>query len=116
MGAPGDDGIASNAGASYVFENSGGGWSQTKKLTDAAGESSDTYGWDVGVSGDRIAVGAPGRGTGTVYWYTGSGSNWKALDSIARYEPVRSLFAGVTSVAAPPGAEPGWAPIAGMFR
>jgi len=91
VGAPGDDGNGSGAGAAYVFEKSAGVWLQTKKLTDSVGGSGDTYGYGVGVSGDRISIGAPGRGTGTIYWYTGSGGTWRALDSVARYDSSPAL-------------------------
>jgi len=86
VGAPGDDGKGDNAGAAYVFENSGGVWSQTKKLRASGGSAGDTYGWSVGVSGDRIAIGAPGKASGAVYWYTGSGANWKDVGPAPRYD------------------------------
>ncbi len=62
VGAPGDDGKGSNAGAVYVFEKSGGTWLQTKKLQASDGAAGDVYGFSVAVSGDRIAVGAIGHG------------------------------------------------------
>jgi Ca2+-binding RTX toxin-like protein len=84
VGAPGDDGKGADAGAAYVFERSGGVWSQTKKMLASDGVADDQFGRSVAVSGDRIAVGAPGQGLGDVYSYTGSGSTWRSLDEEAR--------------------------------
>lgn len=84
VGAPGDDTKGSNAGAVYVFEKSGDTWSQTRKLLAADGETPDTFGWSVGVSGNRISVGAPGTTEGgTIYWYTGSGDTWQSVPADA---------------------------------
>ncbi len=56
IGDPGD-------GAAYVFEISGGGWTQTAKLTASDGQNNDEFGDSVSLSSDgRYAlVGAPGK-------------------------------------------------------
>jgi hypothetical protein len=56
-------------GAAYVFERDvGGTWNQVKKLTASDAALDDYFGDDVHVNGDRIVVGAPGKGgIGAVY-------------------------------------------------
>ena len=53
-------------GAAYVFERTGGTWSQAGKLVDAAGEGVDMFGWSVGVSNGTACVGAPQDLVGSV--------------------------------------------------
>jgi len=48
----------SNAGSAYVFELSGGVWSQQQKLVASDREAFDNFGWSVAISGDRIVVGS----------------------------------------------------------
>lgn len=64
VGATGDDGNGSNAGAAYVFDNSSGSWSQTARLVASDTGAGDSFGQDVAVSGDRVVVGADGASTG----------------------------------------------------
>lgn len=46
-------------GAAYVFQRSGGSWSQAQKLVTAAGGASNNFGWSVAVSGATAIVSAP---------------------------------------------------------
>jgi len=46
------------AGSAYVFEKSGGVWSQTQKLTASDGRLRDYFGCSVALSGETILVGA----------------------------------------------------------
>ncbi len=68
-----------NAGAAYVFANSGGLWAQAAYLkaspTIAAG---DLFGYSLAVDGNTIAVGAPGTNSeaGRVYLYTFAAGDW----------------------------------------
>ena len=48
----------SQAGATYVFENQDGTWTQIEKLTASEPETYDEFGISVAVSGDRVVVGA----------------------------------------------------------
>ncbi|MBL8747184.1 MAG: PKD domain-containing protein [Phycisphaerae bacterium] len=57
IGAPEDDDRGSDAGAAYVFDYSGS-WSQTVKLTSAAGAADDRLGASVAVSGGVAVCGA----------------------------------------------------------
>ncbi len=67
-------------GVSYVFErNAGGNWGQTARLS--VNEESDSFGVAVGISGDILAVGAPGGtdgslgSTGAVYIFERKAEN-----------------------------------------
>ncbi|HQU82687.1 MAG TPA: hypothetical protein PKY59_06170 [Pyrinomonadaceae bacterium] len=82
IGAP-RDGIGSNAnqGSAYVFVRSGTTWSQQQKLTASDGAANDEFGFNVGVSGDTIVVGAwqdssPLFGQGSAYVFVRSGATW----------------------------------------
>jgi hypothetical protein len=65
IGAVYDD---SNTGSAYIFKNTGAGWTEEAKLTASDGEPDDHFG-TVSISGDYVAVGAPGDDsfTGSVY-------------------------------------------------
>lgn len=61
VGAPGDDGAASNGGAAFVFLRIAGTWSLAQTLHASNAGDEDAFGAAVGVSADGavIAVGAP---------------------------------------------------------
>jgi hypothetical protein len=60
VGAPSDAATA-NQGAVYVYQRaSGGSWTLTATLFDAAGASQDRFGASVSLDGNRLVVGAPG--------------------------------------------------------
>ena len=87
VGAPGEDGSASNSGGVYVFTRSGGSWSQPGspiKATDAA--LGDRFGSAVALSndGNTLAVGAPGRNVdaGSAYVFVRSGISWTEEDNL----------------------------------
>lgn len=70
VGADGEDGngmdgegdnSASSAGAAYVFEHIGAGWTQQAYLKAANVEENDVFGGSVAISGDTIVVGATGE-------------------------------------------------------
>jgi hypothetical protein len=73
VGAIGDDENGAASGAAYVFERDLGGADQwglrTKLLADTGGatQSSDQFGFDVSIDGDRAAVGAIKRDLGGVF-------------------------------------------------
>jgi len=51
-------------GAAYVFERSGSTWTQTALLEGSDITAADQFGYGVGISGDRILVGAPDHNIG----------------------------------------------------
>jgi hypothetical protein len=84
------DNSASSAGAVYVFVRSGTTWAQQAYLKASNTNGSDTFGSSVSLSGDTLAVGAPGEasasatnqsdntvfGAGAVYVFQRSGAQW----------------------------------------
>jgi len=83
---------AENAGAAYVFQNTGGVWAQSDYLkaspTISAG---DLFGYSIAVDGDTLAIGAPGSNSdaGRVYLFTLSGSDWDFDQSISASDTVQ---------------------------
>lgn len=87
------DDTAVDSGAVYVFTRVGATWTQQAYLKASNVQGSDRFGFTVAVSGDTIAVGAPGEdsaapgvngdeadnsleSTGAVYVFTRSGASW----------------------------------------
>ena len=74
----------SQTGAAYIFERNRGGadnWGEVKKLTASDGIAVDRFGWSVGISGDRVVVGARSKNSSTGAAYTfernqGGADNW----------------------------------------
>jgi hypothetical protein len=61
VGATGDDGIASDSGAAYVYTRSSAGvWTQRQKLIPSDGTVNSRFGNSVTISGGTIVVGAYG--------------------------------------------------------
>lgn len=82
VGAPFADG---STGAVYVFQRSGGTWSQVAKLLASDGTANDNFGAAVAISGGSIAIGAYGDNTnrGSIYVFTGGGSSWTQQQRLA---------------------------------
>lgn len=81
VGADGDADAGTSTGAAYVFERTGGIWSQKAKLTASNGAAGDQFGFSVGLSGDYALIGsylADGAGgfTGSVYAFVHSNGAW----------------------------------------
>lgn len=73
----------SQAGAAYVYRRQNGVWSQEAKLTTSDGQSGDSFGYTVAISGDGATVsvssvndGDSGSNRGSVYVFVKSGSDW----------------------------------------
>ncbi len=58
VGAPGDDTIAANAGAVFVYTRVGAAWSLTDLITAADASVFDSFGQSVDLDGDSMGVGA----------------------------------------------------------
>ncbi|MHC4850859.1 MAG: invasin domain 3-containing protein [Planctomycetota bacterium] len=61
MGARDNDDRGSSSGSAYVFQLQNGIWTQTARLLASDGRANDVFGQSVGISGDRIVVGAKWR-------------------------------------------------------
>jgi uncharacterized repeat protein (TIGR01451 family) len=77
VGAPEDDNAnGSTAGSAYVFVRSGATWTQQQKLLASDGATNEQFGYSVTLSGDTLAVGAPGDNPSSVYILTRTGTIW----------------------------------------
>ena len=78
IGAVGDE---SDQGSVYIFNKPDDRWvdmTQTAKITASDGDTNDTFGSSLSVSGDTVVIGAKGdeNTRGAAYVFTRSGSNW----------------------------------------
>jgi len=84
-----DDDGGSAAGSAYVFERTGTTWTQKSKLMAPDAAAGDQFGRSVGVSGDRIVIGANNDNlnalifdSGSVYVFGRSGASWTNLSQL----------------------------------
>jgi hypothetical protein len=59
----------------YVFERSGGAWTQQAKLLPDDGATFGLFGGSVAIDGDWAVIGAPGD-AGSAYAFERSGTDW----------------------------------------
>ena len=86
-GAPYEDHAGLNSsGAAYLFEHSGAGWSELARFTAGVPGASDRFGHGVAVSGDTVAIGATGPGTGQVSLYRRAGATWSLEAELGPYD------------------------------
>ena len=81
IGAIGDDDDGTESGAAYVFERSGGSWTELAKLTASDPAPNDRFGHAVAVSGHTAIIGVPkdadsGAESGSAYIFVGDGASW----------------------------------------
>jgi PGF-CTERM protein len=84
----------SGAGAAYVFQRSGGTWSETQRLTGDV-EVLDNFGSPLSISGETLAVGAAGddtpesdrNGAGSVHVFTRSEDTWSEQTKLVADDP-----------------------------
>ena len=116
VSAVNDDGTAPYSGSAYVFERNGlGDWIQVDKLLASDGVEGHGFGQSVGISGDRVVVGATGDSeqgpyAGAAYVFErGVSGDWTQVDKLlasdgaastghTRASPFRSAAAGSRSV------------------
>jgi len=60
-----DDDSSPSSGAAYVFSRAGGAWTQLARIKAPNPSAMDSFGLAVAVSGDLIAIGAPGESSNT---------------------------------------------------
>ncbi len=87
FGAPFHDGPVVDSGSAYIFEVSGGAWSQVVRLDASDALSGDYFGRDISMDGDRIVVGAPfGEGAsnncGAAYVFELVGGVWTEVQKL----------------------------------
>ena len=81
IGAIGNDDNGTSSGISYIFELSGGTWTETAILSASDADEYDNFGGYVSISGNRVIVAANGNSdygtfTGSAYIFELSGGTW----------------------------------------
>ena len=79
VNGPGNNDLAPNAGAAYIFVRKGFNfWSPEAYLKASDAVSGDVFGRSVAISGNTVVVGAPWKGTnaGAAYVFVRNGSTW----------------------------------------
>ena len=99
VGAIADSKLGYYAGAAYVFENAGFGWSQVAKLTASDAAASSQFGSSVAVSGDTVVVGADaddrkGSNAGAAYVFELEDSVWSQLAKLTASDAAADDFFG----------------------
>jgi hypothetical protein len=87
VGAPRNDDAGESSGSAYVFEKTGGIWSEAKKLTPSDPDSYDWFGDSVAIAGDYLVVASPldddlWDNEGAVYVFERIGGVWTQIDKI----------------------------------
>ena len=81
-------------GSAYVFVKPESGWAdmtETAKLTASDGVDSDYFGGTVSVSGNCIAIGAPGNDvSGSVYIFEKPENGWVSMNETTKLTPLQS--------------------------
>lgn len=125
----GDSGGKVNSGSAYVFTKSATGWSQQAKIGSSDGQSNDWFGYDVGVSGEQVLVGAPYADlmgmldAGAGYTFLRTGAMWTQTAKLTASDVSPSGFFGngvsvdaETFLVGAPGRPPGGAAYAFIGR
>lgn len=98
------------AGSAYIYERTGGSWSQTQKIVASDRAKNDNFGNSVAISGDLIVIGAPKEdhdpagsnsisNSGSLYVFErGGGGTWSEVQKIKHSDRNNSDLLG-TSVA-----------------
>lgn len=91
IGAPGDDEVAMDAGAAYLFKRAGSSWNEETKLVPTPGGASGFFGASVAISQTTALVGAwddgSAKNAGVVFTYTTDGSAWTPETTLVPTDP-----------------------------
>ncbi len=103
VGAWGNDEDGSSSGAAYVFEKSGGMWSEVAKLTANDAAPNDRFGGAVSISGTTAIVGAGydddrGDDSGSAYIFEQSAGTWRQVAKLTANDGAANFRFGETSV------------------
>ena len=88
VGALNDESSGLNSGAAYVFTRDRGVWTEQANLTGSDTTSEHNFGRSVALSGDTLAIGAPGHhakgvDTGAAYVFLRSAETWTEQAKLA---------------------------------
>ncbi len=89
VGAPGEDALAANSGAAYVFERGTSGWVQAARLKPADLGIDDGFGLNVDLDGDLAVVGARlHQRRGAAYVFERGAGGWLQAAKLAGADTV----------------------------
>jgi hypothetical protein len=101
VGAPQNDdlsgtGSSDSIGAAYVFRKEGAAWVEKQKLLASDGDTTDSFGYSVSISGDYIIIGAPRNSEtkGAVYVFRNDGASWIEEQKLIASDGVASDYFG----------------------
>jgi hypothetical protein len=106
-GASGNDEVYPGAGAAYIFEKPGTGWTsmtETQKITASDAASADNFGSKVSVDGDYVIVASPddddnGIASGSAYVFKRGSSTWSEVAKLTASDgAAQDYFAWSVSV------------------
>ncbi len=99
IGAPGDDDVATNSGAAYVYRLVGSKWIEKTKLTAFDGSSEDLFGLSVAIDGEIICAsavthtnGAPN--SGSAYIFFRNEEEWEMIAKLTADVPTTADYFG----------------------
>jgi len=105
IGAEGDDDLATNSGAAYIFHYNGTSWQQQAKLLPGDGAIQEArFGCSVSISGNYAIVGCKydddnGDKSGSAYIYYYNGSEWTQQQKIlSGYIKSKEYFGNAVSI------------------
>ncbi len=92
VGTPRDDANGTDAGSAYVFVRSGTVWTEQATLLASDGAAFDKFGQSVGLSGDRVVVGAfldddNAADAGSAYAFLRTGTVWTQQGKLLASDP-----------------------------
>ncbi len=101
VGAYGDSDLGYYAGAAYVFEDTGAGWTEVVKLTAADGATGDVFGCSVSVDGGTVLIGAygdddDGISSGSAYIFEASDFRWAQVAKVTSPDAAASDVFGAS--------------------
>ena len=79
VGAPKHNDPLAGGGAVYVYRFDGSTWFEEDRLAPSKLSAGDSFGWSVGLQGDRLVAGAPSTGVsigGALYLFHDDGTRW----------------------------------------
>ena len=87
VGAPSDDENGPESGAAYLYKRTNGQWLEVQKIIAADGETGDSFGHAVSLSGHTAVIGAVfdddlGLDAGAAYVFSFDGIEWQQTDKL----------------------------------
>ena len=99
VGARFDDDRGSDAGAAYIFQDTGSGWAEVAKFTASDGAADNLFGSSGSISGGTVIVGtcmgyAEGMNAGAAYIFEDTGSGWAQVAKLTAGDGAKQDYFG----------------------